>query len=46
MITLAALQQLDPIRFEAPAILKKLASASRCLAELKAWSRRSHTKAS
>jgi Fic family protein len=35
MITLAALQQLDPIRFEAPAILKKLASASRCLAELK-----------
>jgi len=35
MPSLPALEQLDPARFETPAILKKLASASRCLAELK-----------
>lgn len=35
MHTLARLDQLDPARFDTPAILKKLASASRQLAELK-----------
>ena len=35
MPTLAPLEQLDPARFDAPAILKKLASSSRQLAELK-----------
>jgi Fic family protein len=35
MPTLAPLEKLDPIRFERPAILKKLASSSRRLAELK-----------
>ena len=29
------LEQLDAARFDTPAILKKLASSSRCLAELK-----------
>jgi Fic family protein len=35
MPTLTPLDRLDPARFEAPAILKKLASSSRQLAELK-----------
>ncbi len=35
MPALASLDQLDPTRFDTPAILKKLASASRKLAELK-----------
>ena len=35
MHILSALEQLDPTRFDTPAILKKLASASRALAELK-----------
>jgi Fic family protein len=35
MPTLAPLEQLNPARFETPAILKKLASSSRQLAELK-----------
>lgn len=35
MHTLTPLEQLDPARFETPAILKKLASSSRQLAELK-----------
>lgn len=35
MSTIVPLTDLDPTRFEAPAILKKLASASRRLAELK-----------
>jgi Fic family protein len=35
MSTLPPLEQLDPARFDTPAILKKLASASRQLAELK-----------
>jgi Fic family protein len=33
--TLPPLETLNPARFETPAILKKLASSSRCLAELK-----------
>jgi len=35
MPTLQLLEQLNPTRFETPAILKKLASSSRKLAELK-----------
>lgn len=35
MVAIASLHQLDPARFDTPAILKKLASASRQLAELK-----------
>lgn len=35
MPTIASLEKLDPARFETPAILKKLASSSRRLAELK-----------
>ena len=35
MSTLTPLEQLDPARFDTPAILKKLASSSRQLAELK-----------
>jgi Fic family protein len=35
MAAFPPLEQLDPARFDAPAILKKLASASRQLAELK-----------
>ena len=35
MAALPPLEQLDPSRFDTPAILKKLASASRQLAELK-----------
>ena len=35
MALIPPLQQLDAARFDAPAILKKLASSSRCLAELK-----------
>jgi Fic family protein len=35
MPALAPLEQLNPARFEAPAILKRLASSSRALAELK-----------
>lgn len=35
MVAIAPLHQLDPARFDTPAILKKLASASRQLAELK-----------
>jgi Fic family protein len=35
MSTLKSLEQLDPARFDTPAILKKLASSSRQLAELK-----------
>ncbi len=35
MPSLAPLEQLDPTRFDTPAILKKLASSSRQLAELK-----------
>lgn len=35
MPTLAPLEQLDPARFDTPPILKKLASSSRALAELK-----------
>jgi hypothetical protein len=35
MTTLSPLEQLDAKRFDTPAILKKLASSSRALAELK-----------
>lgn len=35
MPPLTPLERLDPARFESPAILKKLASSSRKLAELK-----------
>ena len=35
MVKLASLETLDPKRFDTPAILKKLASSSRKLAELK-----------
>lgn len=35
MTSIFPLEQLDPARFDSPAILKKLATASRCLAELK-----------
>lgn len=35
MILLPSLEQLDPARFDTPAILKRLASSSRALAELK-----------
>ena len=35
MAALAPLEHLDPLRFEQPALLKRLASASRALAELK-----------
>lgn len=35
MATLKPLEQLDPNRFDTPAILKQLASSSRQLAELK-----------
>ncbi len=35
MIQISPLERLNPARFETPAILKKLASSSRKLAELK-----------